>query len=67
MAIAINDIKVQPWQEARHGWRGELISADGTSTKDFLYNDVDTADLVFGANVEAILPYLSDRAKALFN
>ena len=31
----IDDIQPQPWMEARHGWRGELISADGASTEDF--------------------------------
>ena len=36
----IDDIRVEPWLEARHGWRGELISADGASTKDFRRRDV---------------------------
>jgi len=31
----IDDIQPQPWMEARHGWCGELISADGASTEDF--------------------------------
>ena len=36
----IEDIQPQPWMEARHRWRGELISADGASTKDFRRRDV---------------------------
>lgn len=36
----IEDIKLQPWKEARHGWRGELISADGASVEDFSESDV---------------------------
>jgi hypothetical protein len=36
----IDDISLEPWLEARSGWTGELISADGASTEDFRKSDV---------------------------
>ena len=36
----IDDIQVEPWMEARLGWGGELISADGASIEDFRRCDV---------------------------
>lgn len=36
--IEIDDVSPAPW--SRHGWTGELVSADGTATDDFTREDV---------------------------